>query len=506
MFLQSLKKFINSDAVACFDGNEYMSRRTFWLRTEAVALHLLNSYGNSKEPVVIYGDKENDMLVCIFGILKAGRPYVVIPSYYPVHRIDAILSDCGAKVIFNPCSEKLDRKGYDILTSENITELVEKYASSEVDESNYVQEKDDICLIYTSGSTGVPKGVRITAENVETRIRQMSEVISPAIPKADTRTVMFSSYAFSASFYNVYYMFATEGVSLYNLSRKTIHDHALLVNHLLKIQPHTLAGTPSMFRRLLTSDDFDCNSFPSLSLITMGGEPLTAELALLIKERFPTIRLLNIYGMTELASGPMVCVITDEMLKDKEAVLPIGKPMADATAIIVDDNSNEITEDNLVGELIIKGKCVSNGYLNRPELTNEVFFTDENGNKAYRTRDLVYRLNGFYYFAGRRDNRVKIGGNRIELEDVEANMKYLNMVRDCAVTVKELPAPSLVAYVVKEDPLVSNMAAMLAIKAGLKERVESHMIPQKIVFVDELPKNINLKTDRVALKALANKD
>ncbi len=506
MFLQSLKKFAESDNTACFDGNKYISRRTFWARSEAVALYLLDNYGSSKEPVAIYGDKENDMLVCIFGILKSGRPYVVIPSYYPMHRIDAVLCDCGARVIFNPASEKIGKDGYDIITSEKLDALTEQYASREVDESNYVQEKDDVCLIYTSGSTGVPKGVRITAENIQTRIRQMHEVISPVIPKSDTRTVMFSSYAFSASFYNVYYMFATAGVALYNVARAIIHDHALLMKHLKDIQPHTLAGTPSMFRRLLASDEFCDTHFSDLALITMGGEPLSSELASLIKERFPSLRLLNIYGMTELASGPMVCIITDDMLKNKDAILPIGKPMADASAIIVDDSGKEIIEDGISGELIVSGKCVSNGYLNRPELTGEVFFINENGERSYRTRDLVRRVDGLYYFIGRKDNRVKIGGNRIELEDVEANMKQLSMVKDCAVTVKELPTPSLVAYVVKEDALVSNMAALLSIKSGLKERVESHMIPQKIVFVDELPKNINLKIDRKALKELANKD
>lgn len=506
MFLHTLNTFADSDAIACFDGNEYMSRRTFHARTEAVANYLIDNYGNSKTPVVIYGDKENDMLVCIFGILKSGRPYVVIPSYYPTHRIDSILNDCGAKVIFCPCSEKTEKDGCDVITSEAIDALAVKYASKSVDESNYVREKDDICLIYTSGSTGTPKGVRISVENVEARIQQMQPVISPVIPESGARTVMFSSYAFSASFYNLYYMFATKGVALYNVSRKTIHDHALLVKQLLDIQPHTLAGTPSMFRRLLLSDDFNSNTFPCLSLITMGGEPLSAELALHIKERFPELRLLNIYGMTELASGPMVCVVTDELLQSGMDTMPIGTIMQGATAMLVDDSGNEITADNEIGELIVKGRCVSNGYLHREELTNEVFYTDENGVRAYKTRDLVFKLNGMYYFSGRKDNRVKIGGNRIELEDVEANMKQLSSVRDCAVAVKELPTPSLVAYVVKEDALVSNMAAMLSIKAGLKERVESHMIPQKIVFVDELPKNINLKIDRVALKTLANKD
>lgn len=506
MFIHNLRTLKDSNRTAVHDGTNAMSYRTFWERSEAIALYLLDKYGTSKEPVAIYGDKENDMLPSIFGILKSGRAYVVLPSYYPTHRISSILEDCKAKVILNPHSERFPSDGYDIKMSADIDELVNTWHGQEADESNYVKGNDDACLVYTSGSTGTPKGVRISYNNIKSRIGQMHKVIAPALPDKDIRTVMFSSYAFSASFYNVYYMFATVHVTLYGFSKRIVHDHATLMEHLRNIQPHTMAGTPSMIRRLLTSPEFSSDAFPSLALISMGGEPMSKELAATVKERFPRLRLLNIYGMSELASGPMVCVITDEMLKSDQTVMPIGQPMEGVQISLVDKNGSEITDENATGELVVTGDCVSNGYLNREELTASVFFETEDEKRGYRAGDIVRRENGLYYFVGRKDNRIKIGGNRIELEDIEANMKQLDIVADCAVTVKEQPTASLVAFVVKADEMVSNIAAVLAIKNGLKERVESHMIPQKIVFVEELPKNINFKVDRVALRKRANEE
>lgn len=502
MLFDKLYEFSKTDRMAAFDGEKFISYRDLWMLSEAVALYLQKD--NSKLPVAIYGDKENGMLVCIYGALKAGRPYVVLPSYYPQQRVDAILKDCGADIVLNPAEKRIENRNIEVLTAKEIDALAVKYKGKEAPKENHVKPGDNICILYTSGSTGIPKGVVLTYENIMYKIEQSTLTMKGVYPEEGGKGVNFSAYSFSASLGSVFNTIPTVGATLYNVPRAVLKDHDKLMKFLFEVQPNSLFGTPSMITRMLATPQFDSVGFSSLRYLCTGGEPLSSELAIRLKARFPDLILYNGYGTTETAASPMLCSITDELIAKMSGYFPIGAPLLESGAFLLDDNGNEITEDNVVGELIISGKCVSRGYLNRPELTETAFFTTAKGERAYRTKDLAKRIDGLYYFVGRKDNQVKIGGNRIELEDVEANLRTVDIVRECAVTVKKGAVDFLVAFVVRKDSSMSNMKAILATKNELKARVESHMIPQKIVFVDELPKNINLKVDRVALKNIAN--
>lgn len=502
MLFDKLREFSKTDRMAAFDGENFISFCELWKLSEAVALYL-QKY-NSKLPVAIYGDKENEMLVCIYGSLKAGRPYVVLPSYYPQQRIDAILNDCGADIVLNPAEKRILNRDIEVLTYDDIKALAVKYDGQEAPKENHVKPGDDICILYTSGSTGVPKGVVLTYENIMNKIEQSQITMKDVYSKDGGRAVNFSAYSFSASLGSVFNTVATAGATLYNVPKSVLKDHDELMKFLFEVQPNSLFGTPNLISRMLAAPEFDCVGFKSLRYICTGGEPLSAELAIRLKARFPDLILFNGYGTTETSACPMLCHITDELIAKMKGYFPIGAPIPETDVFLLDENDNVITSDNVVGELIIAGKCVSRGYLNRPELTDTAFFTTAKGERAYRTKDLAKRIDGLYYFVGRKDNQVKIGGNRIELEDVEANLRTVDIVRECSVTVKKGAVDFLVAFVVLKDKSLSNMKAILAIKNELKAHVESHMIPQKIIFVDELPKNINMKVDRVALKNIVN--
>ena len=91
-FISNLKKLATANIIAAFDGTKELSFKNLWLRSEALGVFLQRN-GKRGKPVAIYGDKENDMLSCIFGALKSGRPYVIIPSYYPEERVKDIIDD-----------------------------------------------------------------------------------------------------------------------------------------------------------------------------------------------------------------------------------------------------------------------------------------------------------------------------------------------------------------------------------------------------------------------------
>jgi D-alanine--poly(phosphoribitol) ligase subunit 1 len=153
------------------------------------------------------------------------------------------------------------------------------------------------------------------------------------------------------------------------------------------------------------------------------------------------------------------------------------------------------------GEIVIAGANVSPGYLYRPDLTEAAFFCLEQV-QAYRTGDWGHLESGLLFFDGRIDEQVKLHGYRIELGDVEANLRGLPDVVDAAV-VPILAAgrpDALAAFVVLREPLaVTGFGASQALRRRLAERLPSYMLPRVVQFVDALPMTANGKVDRRAL-------
>jgi D-alanine--poly(phosphoribitol) ligase subunit 1 len=153
------------------------------------------------------------------------------------------------------------------------------------------------------------------------------------------------------------------------------------------------------------------------------------------------------------------------------------------------------------GEIIIAGPNVSPGYIGRPDLTARAFF-ERRGQRAYKTGDLGRFRDGLLFFEGRVDEQIKLSGYRIELGDVEANLRMLPAVRDAVVipVIKNGTAQSLGACVLlgaRNEKSDFQLAHSLRTQLG--ERLPTYMLPRKFVFLDMFPMTANGKVDRTAL-------
>jgi D-alanine--poly(phosphoribitol) ligase subunit 1 len=169
--------------------------------------------------------------------------------------------------------------------------------------------------------------------------------------------------------------------------------------------------------------------------------------------------------------------------------------------ILIVNGNREVLPANVRGEIIIAGPNVSPGYLARPDLTAEVFF-QYRGQRAYRTGDFGRFRDNLLFFEGRMDEQIKLSGYRIELGDVEANLRALAIVRDAVVipVIKDGTVPSLAAFVVlaaRDDASHFNLSH--GIRAQLSERLPAYMLPRKLVFLDAFPMTANGKIDRASL-------
>ena len=223
-------------------------------------------------------------------------------------------------------------------------------------------------------------------------------------------------------------------------------------------------------------------------------------------ERFPSAEVWNTYGPTEATVATTSVRITADMVT-KGGPLPIGLPRPGSDVYLLDENGQRPPPGD-GGEIMIAGPNVSPGYLGAPAMTARAFFGSPQG-RTYRTGDRGIIRDGMLYFEGRQDSQIKLHGYRIELADIEANLRALPAVSDCAVVpvVRDGAAQFLVAFVVPSDEMgtdsAPNSLATDKLRAALAERLPAYMVPRKIHLLDALPITPNGKADRRKLSDLA---
>ncbi|MGZ4995126.1 MAG: non-ribosomal peptide synthetase, partial [Methylobacter sp.] len=238
----------------------------------------------------------------------------------------------------------------------------------------------------------------------------------------------------------------------------------------------------------------------TLSTVVVAGEACTNPLTELHFQRLPDTALFNEYGPTEATVWSSVYAITQPQ---REAGVPIGKPIANMRIHIVDAALNEVPV-GVAGELLVGGDGISRGYLDQAGLTAEKFIPNpfgRIGGRLYRTGDRArYLRDGNIEFLGRLDQQVKIRGYRIELGEIEACLLRHPLIKAAAVMVREdTPGNKrLAAYLVAES---GNAADTEDLKAHVRHCLPEYMLPSVWLWLDAMPLNANGKLDRNALPA-----
>ena len=206
--------------------------------------------------------------------------------------------------------------------------------------------------------------------------------------------------------------------------------------------------------------------------------------------------LWNVYGPTETTVWSTV-----ERVRPGREAIAIGHPI-DNTEVYVVDKHMRPAPIGIPGELLIGGLGVSQGYLDRPELTAEKFIADTFGPRAggrlYRTGDLArWRRDGRLEAIGRIDHQVKLRGFRIELGEIESVLGAHEQVAQAVVVCREdRPGDKrLVAYLVAKAGEVD----IAALRASARTCLPEYMLPSAFVVLEQLPLTPNGKVDRRAL-------
>jgi D-alanine--poly(phosphoribitol) ligase subunit 1 len=466
------------NAVAHISGDKTLTYGELHQRSDGLASYLIQRFGDDPRPIAVLGHRESEMLIAFLGAVKSGRPYVPIDTTLPQTRLDQIVVSSNAAFVLTP-------------------DQVRQFSSCELrGPTMRVEKNDPFYILFTSGSTGEPKGVIITLACLEHFIGWML-----AEQQFSTRAEVFlnqAPFSFDLSVMDLYCSLATGG-TLFSISRDLIENPKKLYTALAGSAVTTWVSTPSFAQMCLVEDKFAEPMLPHVRRFLFCGETLAPQTAAQLLARFPKAQVWNMYGPTEATVATTSIQIDPAILEDSSP-LPVGRVMPETKIFVVDENGSELSS-NERGEIIIAGPNVSPGYVGRPDLTMRAFF-DYRGQRAYKTGDLGRVRDGLLFFEGRIDRQIKLSGYRIELGDVEANLRALPTVSDAAVmpVLKSGTAQSLTAFVilsVRNEKSDFKLAHNL--RSQLGERVPAYMLPRKFVFLDAFPMTANGKVDRTAL-------
>jgi len=475
------------DAIALIFGKETYSYSTLNEKANNVAHLLIKKGVTNSDIVAISLVRSFEMMVHIYGIIKAGAAYLPMDIMNPNERNKFIANDANVKILFyNHDNIKPDSlEGVKCL---DVRKIKNQIVSKSISNPNIIVRPENLAyVIYTSGSTGKPKGVKCHHKGICNRLNWMNR--DYPINENDT-LIQKTPITFDVSLWELFWPLQV-GAKLV-IEEPTGHkDPYLLIETIKRNSVSVIHFVPSMLSVFVQSNFVgECNSLRSLFC---SGEVLPTNTVAQAYEKLNQIDIYNLYGPTE-ASVDVTSWKCEKNVLNKD--IPIGYPVANTKINIVDEKLNQVPI-GVKGELCIGGAQVASGYLNNEQLTEEKFVDDIFSNapnaKMYKTGDIArYRHDGAIEYLGRTDNQVKIRGIRIELGEIEKVIALNFDVSEVAVVVdlKE----NLICY------YTGNEIIDHQVKNRLLHLLPEYMVPAHFEKLEEMPLTKNGKTDRSAFK------
>lgn len=356
---------------------------------------------------------------------------------------------------------------------------------------------DDSCyVIYTSGSTGGPKFIEGWHKGLAHYCHwQATEFgLNPL-----SRISQMAPITFEASLKDFFVALCC-GATLCIPSAEIKENPARLIEWLESSKVTLFQTVPSYLR--LVSREAALNSrphFPALKLVFSSGDTLYGKDVNQWRQAIGDhAELVNLYGPAEVTLLKTFYRIPAGELKPNEIVL-IGKPISNTAILIL--NGDRLCPPGKIGEICVKSPFIVKGYYRSPGLTAERFVQNplnpETRDILYRTGDLGrYRPDLTIEFIGRRDNQVKVRGNRIELAEIENVLLSEARVGQVVVVPYQTAEMenSLACYFTEQEPINPEELRPL-----LLSRLPKYMIPAYFIKMNQLPLSLNGKVDRKAL-------
>jgi len=463
-------------------------------RSDHIARVLLGAAEGPGRLVGIVMEKGWEQIVAVLGILKAGAAYVPIDASVPPERLRLLMTAAGIRTaLVQPWAT--DPVGW----PDGVARIpVERDGDGGVGfpppDPSSAKPGDLAYVIFTSGSTGQPKGVMIEHAAALNTVADINRRYG--VTAAD-RVLGLSALNFDLSVYDIFGLLGAGGAVVLperSAAREPARWADLVREHRVTLW-NSVPALMEMFTESSLAQGLD--GLP-LRLVMMSGDWIPISLPDRIRKLLPDAEQWSLGGATEASIWSIDYPIG--RVEPGLASIPYGKPLANQRFHVLDEALRPCPVWT-PGHLFIAGVGLARGYLGDEAKTRGSFLRHPaTGERIYRTGDLGrYLPDGNIEFLGRRDGQVKIQGYRIELGEVEAALAQCHGVRAAvAAACGERHGPKrLVAYAVLDEGCDGTDEEQLI--AALRRKLPHYLVPQQIVFLDELPLSPNGKVDRGAL-------
>ena len=496
---------LNPDKTAVIEGDVDATYLDIEKLSNQIANYLLEIGTKKGEFIGIFLDRGYLNVACILGILKAGAVYVPLDSGYPKQRISEMLLALPLMAIIT--IENYENF-FEKITSINtiIFQNISSIKHSKTDPPNIqISLEESACAIFTSGSIGTPKCV---VQSHGSLVSYVNTLFKDLLKSTQHTYLHTANTSFSAATRQTFLPLCT-GSTLVIAMEIQRHD-PIEFFQLIKTKKVTILDTvPAVLREFFVF----LKSIPEnqkqellsnkLQYLFSTGQAMQWKIPQLWHEDLKQYsQIVNLYSQTETAGT--VCIYrVDKDNISRSGQVPIGRPLSDINIYLLDKN-DKIVEDNDIGEIVVTGDRITEGYLNHANLTRDKFVSNticDTSSIMYRTGDLARKTKkGDIIFSGRADDKIKVRGIGVDLIDIEQTLERITGVEQAVVVAKidkKNAEYQIVGFVIKRT---NSEITESSIKATLKDTLQQHMMPKRIQLVTEFPLGANGKIDKKQLK------
>ncbi|MBN7773943.1 SDR family NAD(P)-dependent oxidoreductase [Clostridium aminobutyricum] len=480
----------NPNGIALEDEYSFITNAELVKRVNQIC-HFFDDLTCDSTYIAVMGKRSLEQIIVLLAIIKSGRAYVPLDDSIPAAKLTDITERLHIAVILtDTASEKINQP----IVCLQYREIHKQSAAyQDVYENKNTSLTDTICVLQTSGTSGTAKIV----EHNQIPIMNVVAAHHKACHFTADDSIAQRSPLQHIPSLSEYFLGIVYDLKTVLISDEILIDAEKFNQYLNEKQITWIQIVPTLMEYYFVNSGF---SFDSLKYAVPLGEELKADLLYAFMEKYPHIKVINNYGMTECNT----ILLADDLQRKKYDKVPLGHAIDNYLVTIVND-AKQVVPKGIIGQIAtcyyFKERNTIETNLKHMELTwisdvnEKMLLTGDYGNYLSGTELVEYR--------NRKDSLCKIKGKRVELLEVEQAVYLFEEVKECKVITDTVDGRNqIIAFIVFKH----EKPELLKLRKFLANTIESYMIPEKMIVIDKLPKTKTGKINIAELRKMLQQD